>query len=202
MARPLNSVILLVALLVAAFGTASGQVEKSVVVIVNTVSSAWPDGTLAELLVDRIAETNGILVADSADARRVQDRIGPRFDKQVVVEAGLNNSYRYIIWCEIVSEQVRVEQGFAFPFLAKQRRVTARLNLDYRIFDCLRGRTVASERLKLRRYGPSSMQYLDFTDADPDLYLSYESRKELFDRLETEAVEQVAAEVEELARQR
>ncbi len=202
MARPLNSVILLVALLAAAFGAASAQVEKAVVVIVNTASSAWPDGTLAELLVDRIAETNGILVADSADARRVQDRIGLRFDKQAIVEAGLNNSYRYIVWCEIESEQVRVEQGFAFPFLAKQRRVTARLNLDYRIFDCLRGRTVASERLKLRRYGPSSMQYLDFTDADPDLYLSYESRKELFDRLETEAAEKVAAEVEDLARQR
>src|SRR5690606_29470969 len=111
MANRLNSAILLVVLLATAFGAASAQVDKSVVVIVNTVSSAWADGALAELLVDRIAETNGILIADSADTRRVRDRIGPRFDKQAIVEAGLNNSYRYIVWCEIESEQVRVEQG-------------------------------------------------------------------------------------------
>ncbi len=197
--KGLGQTLLILALLVV---PALAQSEKSVVVVVNVRQSQWPDGNLNAKLTDRLAASNGFELADSLEAVEVHERIGSRFDRQAAVDAGLSTANRFVVWCDLDRQQIATERGLAFPFLAKQRRVTARMNLTYRIVDCQRGRTVASEEIALKRFGPSSMQYLDFTDADPDLYLSYEARKELYDRLEEEAVEVVAARIEELARQR
>ncbi len=200
--RRSNPIVLALLGLITLSPPALAQSEKSVVVVVNVRQSQWPDGNLDGKLADRLAASNSFVLADSLEAVEVHDRIGSRFDRQAAVDAGLSTANRFVVWCDLDKQQIATERGLAFPFLAKQRRITARLNMTYRIVDCQRGRTVASDEIALKRFGPSSMQYLDFTDADSDLYLSYEARKELYDRLEQEAVEIVAERIEELARQR
>ena len=178
------------------------QNDKSVIVVVNPGGSSWADGEFADRLNAVIAEHNGIEIADAEDARELMDLSKGRFDKQQAIDQGIASSHRYVLWCDIKKEEMRIEKGFSFPFIARQRRVTAHMEIEYRIVDCQRGKLISSEKLKMKSHGPSTMQYLDFTDADPNLYLSYGERKELFDKLEIEAADKLTAVFAEVARQR
>lgn len=189
-----------IALILAASATA--QTEKSVIIVVNTSASSWADGEFADRLNAVIAEHNGIEVAEADDARELMDVSKGRFDKQRAIDQGIASEHRFVLWCDVKKEEMRIEKGFSFPFLARQRRVTAQMEIEYRIVDCYRGRLISSEKLTMKRHGPSTMQYLDFTDADPSLYLSYSERKELFDKLETEAADKLTEVFAEVARQR
>ena len=181
---------------------ALAQTEKSVIIVVNAAGSTWPDGKFADRLNAVIAEHNGIEVADPESARELLDLSKGRFDKQQAIDQGIASEHRFVLWCDVKREDMKVEKGFSFPFLASQRRVIAQMEVEYRIVDCYKGRLVTSEKLKVKKQGPSSMQYLDFTDADPNLYLSYFDRKELFDKLEQEAADKLTDAFADLARQR
>jgi hypothetical protein len=178
------------------------QAEKSVIIVVNLAGSTWPDGKFADRLNAVIAEHNGIEVADSESARELMDLSKGRFDKQQAIDHGIASEHRFVLWCDVKREDMKVEKGFSFPFLAAQRHVIAQLEVEYRIVDCYKGRLVTSDKLKVKKQGPSSMQYLDFSDADPNLYLSYFDRKELFDKLEQEAADKLTDAFADLARQR
>lgn len=189
-------------LLTAMSAAAMAQVEKSVIIIVNTAGSSWPDGKFADRLSTAIAEQNDIEVADAEDVQELLLASNGRFDKQQAIDHGVASKHRFILWCDVKREDMRIEKGFALPFIAKQRRVTARMVIEYRIVDCYRGRLVASEKFQVKEHGPSTMQYLDFTDADPSLYLSYLERKEMYDKMEQEAAVKLTDAFDELARQR
>ncbi len=189
-------------LIMAMSSLALAQADKSVIIIVNSSGSSWPDGNFQERLNSIVAEQNGIEIAEAEDARELLEVSGGRFDKQQAIDHGVAGAHRYVLWCDVKREEMRVEKGFALPFFAKQRRVTAHMEIEYRIVDCLRGKLVVSEKLKVKKQGPSTMQYLDFTDADPNLYLSYIERKEMFDNLEQEAADKLTDAFAELARQR
>ncbi len=194
---------LLTGLLIAALSSlAFGQTEKSVIIIVNSAGSSWPDGNFQERLNSIVAEQNGIEIAEAEEAWALLEVSGGRFNKQQAIDHGVAGAHRFVLWCDVKREDMRVEKGFALPFFAKQRRVTAQMEIEYRIVDCLRGKLVVSEKLKVKKQGPSTMQYLDFTDADPNLYLSYLERKEMFDNLEQEAADILTDAFAELARQR
>ncbi|MGB5105543.1 MAG: hypothetical protein WBP29_05370 [Candidatus Zixiibacteriota bacterium] len=183
-------------------GAAAAQDEKSVIIVVNTSASSWADGAFADRLNSVIAEHNGIEVADANDSRELLDLSKGQFNKQQAIDQGIASEHRFVLWCDVKKEEMRIEKGFSFPFLARQRRVTAHMEIEYRIVDCYRGRLISSEKLKMKSHGPSTMQYLDFTDADPNLYLSYSERKEMFDKLETEAADKMTEVFAEVARQR
>jgi len=182
--------------------TAQAQTDKSVIIIVNSTGSSWPDGNFQERLNNVVAEQNGIEIAEAEEARELLEVSGGRFNKQQAIDHGVAGAHRFVLWCDVKREDMRVEKGFALPFFAKQRRVTAQMEIEYRIVDCQRGKLVVSDKLKVRKQGPSTMQYLDFTDADPNLYLSYLERKEIFDNLEQEAADRLTDAFTELARQR
>ncbi len=190
------------ALCLSAFVPAWAQAEKSVIIVVNSAGSSWPDGTFAERLNAMIAETSGIEVADTEDAEWLLDRSKGKFDKQQAVDQGVASEHRFVLWCDVKREEMKVEKGFALPFFASQRRVIALMEVEYRIVDCLRGRLITSEKVKVKEHGPSTMQYLDASDADPNLYVSYFDRKELFDKLEQAAADKLTDAFSELARQR
>lgn len=182
--------------------SAAAQDAKSVIIVVNTSSSSWVDGEFAERLNAAIGEQSGIEIADASDSRELLDLSKGRFDKQQAIDLGVASEHRFVLWCDVKKEEMRLEKGFSFPFIASQRRVTAHMEIEYRIVDCLKGRLISSEKLKMKRHGPSAMQYLDFTDADPNLYVSYGERKDLFDKLETEAADKLNEAFAEVARQR
>lgn len=194
---------LVIGLLALAVSTAvQAQTDKSVIIIVNSAGSSWPDGNFQERLNNVVAEQNGIEIAEAEEARELLEVSGGRFNKQQAIDHGVAGAHRFVLWCDVKREDMRVERGFALPFFAKQRRVTAQMEIEYRIVDCQRGKLVVSDKLKVRKQGPSTMQYLDFTDADPNLYLSYLERKEIFDNLEQEAADKLTDAFAELARQR
>lgn len=181
---------------------AHGQAEKSVIIVVNLAGSTWPDGRFADRLNEVIAEHNGIEVADPESARELMNVSNGRFDKQQAIDHGIASEHRFVLWCDVKREDMKIEKGFSFPFLASQRRVIAQMEVEYRIVDCYKGRLISSEKLKVKKQGPSSMQLLDFSDADPNLYVSYFDRKELFDKLEQEAADKLTDAFADLARQR
>lgn len=194
---------LLLGLMILAVSTACfAQADKSVIVVVNTAASSWPDQTFANRLNVLIAEQSGVEMADPEDSDELKRASNGLFNKQQAIDHGVAGEHRYVLWCDVKREEMRIEKGFSLPFFAKQRRVTAYMDIEYRIVDCQRGRLVVSEKLKVKEHGPSSMQYLDYTDADPSLYLSYSERKEIFDKLEQEAADKLTEVIDELARQR
>ncbi len=182
--------------------TATALGQKSLAVIVDVAKSSWPDSQLESTIRSEIAAANGFQISEPSIVVRLREEIGDEFDKDRVAAAGLKCDQRFVLWCRIVEEQLRVEKAFAFPILFKQRRVTARLTVEYRIVDCYRGRIVGGDRLVVKQHGPSSLQIADFTDADPNLYLSYTERKDLFDRLEQKAVAAIVGETQTLAQLR
>lgn len=194
--------LMAVLLIVAMSTVVLAQADKSVIIIVNSAGSSWPDGQFQERLNAIIAEQNGLEIAEAEDAQELLKVSDGRFNKQRAIDYGVAGAHRFVLWCDVKREEMRIEKGFTLPFFARQRRVTAHMELDYRIVDCSRGRVVASEKLKVKKHGPSTMQYLDFTDADPNLYLSYVERKEMFDNLEQEAADKLTDVFAELARQR
>lgn len=197
-----NRIILIAGLLTLLCSPLIAQVDKSVVVVVNTRESSWPDGTFPDQLNSRIAEFNGVELANAQLARELMERSEGKFNKEDAIEHGIATENRFVIWCDIKREEMRTEKGFSFPFLAKQRRVTAYLEIEYRIVDCFRSRLVASDRIKAKQHGPSTLQCLDFTDADPNLYLSYNERKDLFEKLEQKVADKLTETFAELTRQR
>lgn len=194
---------LLISLMIATTATVClAQADKSIIVIVNTSGSSWPDEGFAERLNTLIAEQNGIELAEPEDSEGLKKASNGMFNKQQAIDHGVAGEHRFVLWCDVRREEMRIEKGFALPFLAKQRRVTAHMEVEYRIVDCQRGRLVVSDKLKVKEHGPSSMQYLDYTDADPSLYLSYAERKEMFDKLERDAADKLTEVIDKLARQR
>ena len=178
------------------------QADKSVIVVVNTAESSWPDQSFAKRLNTLMAEQSGVELAEPEDSDELKRASNGLFNKQQAIDHGVAGEHRYVLWCDVRREEMRIEKGFKLPFFAKQRRVTAYMDIEYRIVDCQRGRLMVSEKLKVKEHGPSSMQYLDYTDADPSLYLSYAERKEIFDKLEQEAADKLTEVIDDLARQR
>ena len=85
-------------------------------------------------------------------------RLAGRFDKQAVLAEGQAEKYRYILWCDIVKQQLTIENGFSLPILLTQKRVRASLELEYHIIDCSRGRSVAADRIVVHGNGPATLQ--------------------------------------------
>ena len=194
--------LLLALIVMATSAIAFAQADKSIIVVVNTSESSWPDQSFAERLNLLMAEQNGVEIAEPEDSEELKRASNGLFNKQQAIDHGVAGEHRYVLWCDVRREEMRIEKGFTLPFFAKQRRVTAYMDVEYRIVDCQRGRLVVSEKLKVKEHGPSSMQYLDYTDADPSLYLSYAERKEIFDKLEKEAASKLTDVIDDLARQR
>jgi hypothetical protein len=198
-----NRIILAALLLifVLSIGVA-GQNDKMLLLIVNTASNAWPDCALRELLVSSLGDHNGLLLASPERSENLMHRLAGRFDKQAVLTEGQSEKYRYVLWCDVVKQQLTIENGFSLPILFTQKRVRASLILEYHIIDCSRGRSVANDRISVHKNGPATLQCIDFTNADPNLLLSYSDKKALFDRTESEAAEKLIAAFDEIARQR
>lgn len=194
--RRLFSLLFITAL--ALTGVVTAQ-QKSLAVVVSASASQWPDTQLEGSIRAAIAGRNGFDLAERPVATQMAPELGTEFHLDRVVAAGLKAEQRYVLWCHVTEEQLRIEKAFGFPFLIKQRRITARLALEYRIVDCFRGRIVGGERLEFKQHGPSAMQIADFTDADPNLFMTYTERKDLFDRLEQRAAEAISNSMLELA---
>jgi hypothetical protein len=179
-----------------------GQNEKTLLLIVNGTSNAWPDCGLQERLVSSLCDRNGLLLASPERSADMIRRLAGRFDKQAVLAEGQSGKYRYVLWCDIVKQQLTIENGFSLPVLFTQKRIKASLELEYHIIDCSRGRSVATDHISVHGNGPSTLQCIDFTDADPNLLLSYTDKKALFDRIENDAAKKLVAAFDEIARQR
>jgi hypothetical protein len=178
------------------------QNEKTLLLIVNGAGNAWPDCGLQERLVSSLCDHNGLLLASPERSENLIRRLAGRFDKQAILAEGQSEKYRYVLWCDIVKQQLTIENGFSLPLLLTQKRVRASLELEYHIIDCSRGRSVAADRISVHGNGPSTLQCIDFTDADPNLLLSYSDKKALFDRVENDAAKKLIAAFDEIARQR
>lgn len=179
-----------------------GQNERTLLLIVNGTGNVWPDCGLRERLVSSLCDRSGLLLASPERSESLVRRLAGRFDKQAVLAEGQSEKYRYILWCDIVKQQLTIENGFSLPILFTQKRVKASLELEYHIIDCSRGRSVAADRIVANGNGPATLQCIDFTDADPNLLLSYSDKKALFDHIEKDAAKKLLAAFDEIARQR
>lgn len=180
----------------------AGQNEKTLLLIVNRANNAWPDCALRELLTRSLGDHKGLLLASRDRSENLVHRLAGRFDKQAILAEGQSEKYRYVLWCDVVKQQLTIENGFSLPILFAQKRVRASLILEYHIIDCSRGRSVAADRITIHKNGPAALQCLDYTNADPNLLLSYSDKKALFDRTESEAAEKLIAAFDEIVRQR
>lgn len=178
------------------------QTGKVVMVIVNGDKSSWPDTRLSEQLLSRLSARNDIKVLPQSVADAVSGSLAGSFSREQLSEAGLAHDCHLVLWVDLLQEELRRETGVTLPLLARQRRVTAVLEADYRVVDCYRGRVVLNETVKLRRYGPSSLQMVDITEADPNLHTPYMEQKRLFDELESEAADLFVSKLESLLGQR
>jgi hypothetical protein len=199
---PTNRIVLttLLLALVLAIGVV-GQNERTVLLIVNG-TNAWPDCELRERLASSLGDRDGLLLASPERSENLLRRLEGRFDRQAVLAEGQSEKYRYVLWCDVVKEKLTIENGFSLPILFTQKRVKASLELEYHIIDCSRGRSVAADRFTVHANGPATLQCVDFTDADPNLLLSYPDKKALFDRTESDAAKKLIAAFDEIARQR
>lgn len=179
-----------------------GQNERTLLLIVNGTGNVWPDCGLRERLVSSLCDRNGLLLASPESSERLVSRLAGRFDKQAVLAEGQSEKYRYVLWCDVVRQQLTIENGFSLPILFTQKRVRASLEIEYHIIDCSRGRSVGADRIAVYKNGPATLQCLDFTDADPNLLLSYSDKKALFDRAESDAAKKLSAAFDKIARQR
>jgi len=179
-----------------------GQNERTLLLVVNGTGNIWPDCGLRERLVSSLCDRSGLLLASPERSESLVRRLAGRFDKQAVLAEGQSEKYRYILWCDIVKQQLTIENGFSLPILFTQKRVKASLELEYHIIDCSRGRSVAADRIVANGNGPATLQCIDFTDADPNLLLSYLDKKALFDHIEKDAAKKLLAAFDEIARQR
>jgi hypothetical protein len=198
-----NRLVLIALLLIFALSIGVvGQNERTVLLIVNGTGNVWPDCGLRERLASSLCDRTGLLLASPERSESLVRRLAGRFDKQAVLTEGQSEKYRYILWCDVVKQQLTIENGFSLPILFTQKRVEASLELEYHIIDCSRGRSVATDRIAVHANGPATLQCLDFTDADPNLLLSYSDKKALFDRAENDAAKKLIAAFDEIARQR
>ncbi len=196
--------ITLIALLLASLLSIGvrGEDDRTLLLVVNSTGNAWPDCGLQQRLVSSLCDRGGLLLASPEHSEQLVRRLEGRFDKKAVLTEGQAEEYRYVLWCDILKQQLTIENGFSLPILLAQKRVKASLELEYHIIDCGRGRSVASDRIALRENGPASLQCIDYTDADPNLILSYPEKKALFDRLEDDAAKRLLAVFDEIARRR
>ena len=198
----LRSVVIALLLLVLVVSSPAGQTTRITMVLVNGPELGWSEPGFAEKLERLLGRRKNFELVSPLEARALTEELQGRFSREYLVEWGLHTDCRYIIWCDIVREELEVERGFSLPFVLNQKRVVAYLELEYRLVDCFRGRLLSSETIERKTYGPSSMQFFENNDADPDLYFSYLDKKRLFDELESSAAAEVFAELEEVARQR
>lgn len=185
-----------------ALGQVGHTSTKVTMVLVNGPKLGWAEPGFDAKLERMIGGRPGMELVSPLEARELSEELEGRFSSKELVDWGLHTDCRYIIWCDIVHEDLQVERGFKFPFIVNQKRVAARLEIEYRLVDCFRGRLLLSDKIKRKSYGPSSMEFIDDSGADPDLYFSYLEKKRLFDEMETSAASEVFAELEKVARQR
>jgi hypothetical protein len=187
--------------LVLSFGVV-GQNEKTLLLIVNDAGNAWPDCGLRERLVSSLCDRSGLLLVSPERSESLIRRLAGRFDRQAVLAEGQSEKYRYVLWCDVVKQQLTIENGFSLPILLTQKHVKASLELEYHIIDCSRGRSVATDHISVHGNSSSTMQCIDFTNADPNLLLSYSDKKALFDRIENDAAKKLIAAFDEIAQLR
>ncbi len=174
-------------------------IEKEVLLIVET-DNAWPDCKLQFLLQSRLAEYNFLRVSDSRHAAGLREHPRGILPRDELVELGRRIQCRFILWCTVDQEELIRENNFSLPLLAKQRRVKAKLQARYYLLDCERNRIVRQGKANFENHGPSSLQLVDFGDADPALLVSYQDRDQLFTALETRAAEQIENDLLEVTR--
>jgi hypothetical protein len=197
-----SRIIILLAVTLVAVSAIADKTEKVTMVLINGPRAGWPEQDLRSKMERLLSSKNNFELVPPIEGELLAQELGGRFNKQELIDWGLRIDCRYIIWFDVVKEDLSVEKHFSIPFFASQRRITARLDLDYCIVDCFRGRLVQTDRISGRKYGPSSLQLIDDLPADPDLHIGYPEKKELFDNLETDAVGKVFAELERIAKQR
>jgi hypothetical protein len=175
-----------------------GQNERTLLLIVNGTGNAWPDCGLRERLVSSLCDRSGLLLASPERSESLVRRLAGRFDKQAVLAEGQSEKYRYILWCDIVKQQLTIENGFSLPILFTQKRVKASLELEYHIIDCSRGRSVAADRIVANGNGPATLQCIDFCcrtrTKSPCLTTSKKTRRRSSSPLLTKLLGSVSAE--------
>jgi hypothetical protein len=197
---PLIGVLVAIVLL---FGSVTAnQTERVMMVLVQGPEIGWPEQDIQGKLERLITTRNNFELASPLATAVVAEELDGRVSKQILIAHGLRMECRYIVWCDIVREDLTQERGFGIPMVVNQKRLAVRLEIDYRIVDCFRGRILLTDRIKERRFGPSTAQFLDDTGADPGLHLTYVQRRRLFEELEQHAVETIFAELERIAKQR
>jgi hypothetical protein len=197
-----SRILILLAVTLVAVSANADKTENVTMVLINAQRAGWPEQDLRSKMERLLSSRNNFELVAPIESELLAQELEGRFDKQELIDWGLRIDCRYIIWFDVVKEDLSVEKHFSIPFFASQKRVTARLDLDYYIVDCLRGCLVQSDRISGRKYGPSSLQLIDDLPADPDLHIGYPDEKELFDKLETDAVGKVFAELERIAKQK
>lgn len=185
-----------------AVGAVADKTDRITMILIKGPRAGWPEQDLRSKMERLLTSKNNFEMVPPIESELLAQALEGRFDKQELIDWGLRIDCRYIIWFDVVKEDLSVEKHFSIPFFASQRRVTARLDLDYCIVDCFRGRLIRTDRISGRKYGPSSLQLIDDLPADPDLHIRYPEKKELFDKLEMDAVGKVFAELERIAKQR
>lgn len=170
--------------------------------VVTTPLSGWPDSSLREKLTRLLADRNDLQLVSDSKTASMQQQLEGRFNRQELIADGQTQKYRYVVWCDVIKQKLDVVKGFSLPFLMNQRRVAATLEMDYHIVDCYRGRLVASDKVSLRRNGPSTLQCLEDTDADPNLQMTYSEKKEIFDKMEIDASSKLMRVFDDIIRQR
>jgi hypothetical protein len=184
---------LIVAAAALAFHSVLGQdspVEKEVLLIVDG-RQAWPDCRLSQLLTNRLSEHNFLKLADPRLAEELPHYPAGVLPRAQLMRLGQHSNCRFIVWCAVDQEKLVRENNFSIPLVAKQRRVTAKLKARYYVLDCERQRIIHKGDIDARRHGPSSLQLVDFGDADPELLVPYSEQEKLFCDLETEAATKI-----------
>lgn len=184
-----NSIGVAAVALLLAVSVASAQNGREVLVIADKSPNAWPDCQLEDKLQRGLVSEGIIVVAKKDLAEAIKQESSGRFDRMALIRAGSGAKCRYVIWCDVLKQEIKTEKAFSLPFLLSQRRIQGYLELDYTIIDCVERKTVTSDHILLHRSGPSALQAFESTDADPALQMSYPEQKDLFDKLESEAAE-------------
>jgi hypothetical protein len=199
MNRRESLVSLLMLFLVVRF--AAAETEPRVMTFVDGPTAGWIDGNLNSKLYDLFADADHFQAVPAEHSLSLAAWREEGLDSDHLIRVASQNGCRLALWCRVDREDLQSEKHFSLPFLLSQRRVSATLQVSYRVLDCIDQQVVESDRITLTRPGASALQYLDYGDADPGLYVSYQERKRLFDLLEEEAAKRIFSRLERITSQ-
>ena len=164
--------------------TAEPQSQRPIVIIVNDYEVSWSDCNLQKRMNDELTKQVSFTQVFVNGRKGNETASDDPPDLKQSLNFCKDNDVRFLLWCNVTHEEIRLVRSGSLPMLISRRRAVAFLDIDYRLVDCISGATLKSDSIALQERGPASIQLLEQTDADPMLCLTYSDKKLLFEKLE------------------